>query len=456
MLPEQSYVYRILCLLGGALLTLTLPGCGAGGPPAEETAPPAPVKWMEARQFFIEEWTEVIGTTQPLPDRAARVSAAIEGRVVSILGDGTSKPINEGQLVKKGDLLVQLDDRIARATRDKAEADQRDLEQQVVQAGFGVELAAIELRRVEELSKKSVPGGQILVAPVEMDRARVALDDAKSKLRGAELKAKAGEKALKAIEEQLKLYSLTAPISGRLSRILVVKGQTLSVGAPVAEILDIEDQIDLLCFVPVIVKDKLRQGQAVRIQLLENQTRAPAAKSDSKEGETDPRKKATNTDGKIVYIADQSEVDTGNFAVKARFSNSGRRLPSNLTVRALVLTAPGRATLTLPDAAVMEDQIPPTVVVVEDHHTEKTKEGKDMEVGKARKLQAKIGIRDQVLHLVEITGVSDPEKKWQGTLDTAKFVVEKGQGLRNGDSIKLEEEDEDEAAPAPEKKENAP
>jgi hypothetical protein len=53
---------------------------------------------------------------------------------------------------------------------------------------------------------------------------------------------------------------------------------------------------------------------------------------------------------------------------------------------------------------------------------------------------------------VEILGVDDPDKKWQGTLEAAKFIVEKGQGLRTGDPVKLEVEDEDEAMPPPETK----
>src|SRR5438105_7683180 len=80
MLPKRARVYRFPCLIVGALGTLLALGCSGSAPPAEETAPPAPVKWMEARQLFIEQWTEIIGTTQPMPQRSARVSAGIEGR----------------------------------------------------------------------------------------------------------------------------------------------------------------------------------------------------------------------------------------------------------------------------------------------------------------------------------------------------------------------------------------
>src|SRR5262249_3525247 len=136
-----------------------------------------------------------------------------------------------------------------------------------------------------------------------------------------------------------------------------------------------------------------------------------------------------------------------NFAVKVRFPNSELRLRGNMTLRLLVLTTPGKAALTLPESAIMEDQDPPAVLVVEDYKQE-TKEGKEVETGKVRRLSVKLGIRDRLLHLVEILGLDDPEKKWQGTLETAKFIVEKGQGLRNGDPVKLEVEEEDEGAEA--------
>src|SRR5205807_2036045 len=60
-----------LLLAGGGVWLLAGRASSGGNSAPDEAPPSAPVKWMEARQFFIEEWTEVIGTTQPLPDRAA-------------------------------------------------------------------------------------------------------------------------------------------------------------------------------------------------------------------------------------------------------------------------------------------------------------------------------------------------------------------------------------------------
>ena len=138
---------------------------------------------------------------------------------------------------------------------------------------------------------------------------------------------------------------------------------------------------------------------------------------------------------------------TGNFAVKVRFPNKGLGLRGNNTLRVRVLTAPGKAALTLPESAIREDEDPPTVVVVDNYKKEVNKEGKEEETGVARILRVKTGMHDRVLKLVEIVRVEDPEKKWQGDLETARFVTEKGNGLRSGDLIKLEQ-DEDEEPPA--------
>src|SRR4051812_14525966 len=102
-----------------ALACLPL-GCHRAAPPAPEKVPPAPVKWEGARQLFLEEWTELVGTTEPLPDHAARVPAPVEGRVLAVLAAAAGKPIAEGQPVRKGDVLVRLDATVVLASREKA------------------------------------------------------------------------------------------------------------------------------------------------------------------------------------------------------------------------------------------------------------------------------------------------------------------------------------------------
>src|SRR5437588_7958534 len=107
--------HPVACLL----CCLLLAGCGKTPPPAEEAPHPAPVKAQAAQRVTLEEWTELLGTTQPLPRHAARITAAVEGRVLSVLGDAKGPPVREGQQVAAGQVIVQLDDTVQRANRDR-------------------------------------------------------------------------------------------------------------------------------------------------------------------------------------------------------------------------------------------------------------------------------------------------------------------------------------------------
>src|SRR5262249_43988320 len=133
MMSPVRRLPRLALLVGIALLAGLSAGCRRP-PAAEETPSPAPVKWEEARQFFVQEWTEILGTTQALPDRSARVTAPVEGQVVSVLPDAQGKPVTEGRLVQKGEVIVRLDDRLVQANRAKVEANRDEAKQHIKQA----------------------------------------------------------------------------------------------------------------------------------------------------------------------------------------------------------------------------------------------------------------------------------------------------------------------------------
>jgi multidrug efflux pump subunit AcrA (membrane-fusion protein) len=334
--------------------------------------------------------------------------------------------------VEAGDVVVQLDDRMIQANRERTAAEQKALQEELSQAKSALKLASLEVERLSALDNRSIDGSRSsastipLVSPVEVKKAQVALEDAQSKLRATDAKLQAGAKDLQALDVQLQLYRLTAPRKGRLGRVQVVPGQTLSVGSMVADVVDVEDEIDVLAFVAPSIARELRLGQSARLGGLDG---TPVTQAD--------------VEGTVAFIADQAEMETGNLAVKVRFPNAESRLLANAVMRVRVLTTPGKECLALPDSAIMEDQEPPAVVVVEDVTTQKNDEGKEEQVGKARRLQAVLGVRDRVLHQVEVIRLEDKEKKWKGNLEEALIVVEKGHGLQTGDAVKLEEEDED-------------
>jgi RND family efflux transporter MFP subunit len=420
-------VRAAICLIALFLAS----GCGRSSAPEPEKSPPATVKWEEPLKVALEEWTELVGTTTPSPDRVARVTAPVEGRVLSIFGESAKPPLVEGQRVEKGTPLVQLDSTLVEAALAKGEAALNVLREEEKQSQIALELAAAEVERLRQLKMeedKSPPGGRVLVSPVDRLKAEAALKDAQSKLIGAKAKQVAGGKELDALQAQLKLHTLTAPIAGRVGRIQVVRGQTLSVGTLVADVIDLDQQIDVLCFVPPSMVGRLRLGQ-------------PALS-----GGFDQDLATTSADGEIVFIADQAEPETGNFAVKVRFSNQQAHLRANRVLRIRVLTMPGKECLSVRESAIQEDEEKPSVVIVVDVKTTTNADGQEQKVGVARRVNVILGVRDRTLHQVEILRLEDPEKdpakKWQGELKDAVIVVQGGHGLQTGDAVKFEADED--------------
>jgi RND family efflux transporter MFP subunit len=397
------------CLSLGCLLLGVSMGCGRPAAPGEEK--------------------------MPLPDRQAHVSAPLGGQVVWVFGAPGSKPVKEGQRVEKGTVLVQLDTTVIEANLGKVKAAEEVLREEERQAQYAVELATSEIERqrklMEKEDKKSDGSRTQLVTDVERLKAEYALKDAQSKLKAAKGKLAAGAKELEALRAEIKLHELAAPVSGRLGRIQIVPGQTLAAGATVAEVIDLDEQIEVLCFVPPSMVRRLRVGQQALSGPIDKDPKDPDA--------ADPE-----APGEVVYIAEQAEPETGNFAVKVRFDNKDAHLRSNRVLRLRVLTQPGKECLALPEAAVSEDEETPTVVIVEDIKTQKNADGKEETVGTARRVQAVLGVRDRTLHQIEIVRLDDPDKesktKWQGEVKDQQFVVEGGQGLQTGDKVKLEAE----------------
>jgi RND family efflux transporter MFP subunit len=419
---------RAPLLLGGLCLGLLPLSCGQPGTAPEEETHPAPVKVAKASTQVLAEWTELLGATQPLPGRLARVSAAVGGLVVSVPGDGKGKALAEGQQVDRGQVIARLDDRVARANRDQAKAALDEMGEQAKQADYAVSLARIDLDRLEMLKPNGMAEESLpLVSRIDLARARIALKDAESRQRLIRAKTTTARAALKGLQEQLDLYTIRAPIAGRLGMVRVAPGQALSPGSPVADIVDL-GEIDVLCFAPPHLVGRLDLKQ-------------PARLASAKDPAT----------GQLTFLAAQAETESGNFAVKVRFPNPKLRLLAGRVERVQVRTQPESKRQVIPEAALLEDQEPPRVVVVEDVTTKK-EEGKEVKSGKARRLEATIGVReprrpeavaggDEHGPVVQLLRLTDPETHKEVPFRDALFVVDGAHGLQTGDPVRIVEDE---------------
>lgn len=180
------------------VLTAGLAGCGSNAPPLAETPPP-PVSISQPVVREVIEQDEYEGRI------AAAESVEVRARVRGHLTDVAFKA---GQIVKKGDLLYEIDPRPYQASLDAAKAQEK-----AAQAAF--QLAKSEYDRTKALFSKGASSRE------EMDvwtgKQAVAAADI--------LKAEA---SVKQAQLDLGFTRVAAPISGKLSRTQVDVGNLVN------------------------------------------------------------------------------------------------------------------------------------------------------------------------------------------------------------------------------------
>jgi membrane fusion protein (multidrug efflux system) len=161
-----------------------------------------------------------------------KVLAEVRATVVEL-------PVREGDTVKKGDVLVRLDP--------------RDYEIAVKSARAAHALARADLTRARDLFARE------LIPRAQLDQAETTLSTREAALENAEL--------------QLERTTIRAAVGGVVNRLDVEEGSLLSIGDPVAEIL----QIDRLKAVVGIPESDLNDLRAIRtvsftVQALDDRT----------------------------------------------------------------------------------------------------------------------------------------------------------------------------------------
>lgn len=151
---------------------------------------------LEPRQ--MEDMISLPGQVEPFED--LWVKAEVTGQALQIF-------VKEGQYVKKGQVLVQLDNRDYRSRLARIEANYK--------------LAKVDHDRIESLAKRKI------TAMSKLDEAVARLDELKAQHREAKL--------------ALGRTRITAPISGRLNELKAKEGDLCSMGTEVAHILQIEE-----------------------------------------------------------------------------------------------------------------------------------------------------------------------------------------------------------------------
>lgn len=225
-------------------------GCGAKATkeaPKKQEQPPSPVsaETIEDRPFI--EKRLFFGQVRAVSD--ANLGAAESGRVKAVRVDA-------GDTVKKGQVLVELDDQLARVQLSEAVASRDQTDARTEQAKFEVERYG-KLREEQVISEleasRKVSEAQTLEAVAQGDAARVARES-----------------------EMLRRHRIVAPFDGTVTERRVDEGDWLNAGQVALQLVT-SGHVEVEVRAPALMLDSLDALQEVTIVYGKNRVAARVA-----------------------------------------------------------------------------------------------------------------------------------------------------------------------------------
>lgn len=283
---------------------------------------PVPVVGAKVRKGDLDVRLFAIGTVTPLSTVVVR--SRVDGELVSVA-------FQEGQLVKEGQLLAQIDPRpfevqlaLAQGQRARNEA--------------LLENARTDLRRFETLlAQDSISGQQV--------------DTQASLVRQYEAALRADQGAIDSAKLQLEHSRIVAPIGGRVGLRIVDAGNIVRASDPNGIVVITQLQPISVVFpipgdeLPGVLK-RLRAGDRIAVDVYDRAQRERLAS------------------GRVIAADNQIDLATGTVKLKAEVPNADGLLTPNQFVNVSIVVATRRDATLVPTAAILRGPSGPFVFVV--------------------------------------------------------------------------------------------
>ncbi|TWC67577.1 MdtA/MuxA family multidrug efflux RND transporter periplasmic adaptor subunit [Herbaspirillum sp. SJZ099] len=300
------------------------PGGPRGGGPGAQTMP---VGVAKARVQNVDIYLNGLGSVTPMA--TATVRARVDGQLLKL-------HYKEGQLVKAGDLLAEIDPRTFQVAVTQAEG-------QLARDRALLNSARLDLKRYQTLlAQDSIASQQV--------------DTQASLVKQYEGAVKTDEGALASARLQLSFARVTAPISGRLGLRQADVGNNITTGDTNG--LVIITQLQPITAIFSIPEDNipsvLRQLQSGR-------------KLPTEAWDREQKKKLA--DGMLLTIDNQVDATTGTVKLKAQFPNTDYALFPNQFVNIRLLLSTEEGATVIPSAAIQRGSKGLFVYVVKDDNT---------------------------------------------------------------------------------------
>jgi membrane fusion protein (multidrug efflux system) len=296
-------------------------GTATASPSSRAAATIPTVDVLPARTGLVVERVEAVGTTRA--NESVMITAKQTGNVTGIT-------FEEGQRVRTGQVLIELDSLERRADLDQSKA---DMDQSRAQRD--------EIRQRLDRAKQLKSTGNVTDA---------RLDELESQLRAAEGRLRSSEAKIRAFNSRLDDVRITAPFDGRVGMRQISMGALVQPGSVITTLDDVA-KIKLDFSVPEIALSALKPGLGIV-------ARSPAFP-------------ARTFEGQVTVVDTRIDPATRSVRVNAVFDNSDESLKPGLFLSVELQIARRERAVLVPEEALVAESTRQFVFVVRDEKAER-------------------------------------------------------------------------------------
>jgi HlyD family secretion protein len=403
---------RWLVIAGAALLIalIIFGSVKSGGPKGEKvyTAVVAP-RTIEA---------VVTAPGQIDPKVKVNISAHIVGKIEKLY-------FEEGDVVKRGQKLVELEKPLYVAQRDRLNAELGSRRVEVQRARAALATAESQFRRAQSLSQQGIQAQELF------DQSRLAYDNARAAVAAAQQGVNQAEAGVRSGAEDLSRTTIVSPLDGKVVQLnaregeVVVTGTMNNPGSVIAVIADLSQ---------ILVEAEVGETEVIGVKLQQ-----PAKiKVDAV-----PDKEFR---GHVVEIGSSAAVRQGAgsgiryFKVKVAIDDADDRLRPGMTSQVSIVTNSAPNAVAVPIQSVLERSA--SKDGDDDDDAPKKKYVLVAADGKAKQVEVTTGISDAT-HVALLTGLKNGDRIITGPFRTLKKLKDGAAIIETKEEKKTSKDEDD-------------
>ena len=315
----------VLIVFGLAFYLISGRKDAPAAPGGRGQAGPVTVMPVTAKKGDIGVYLEAIGTVTPV--FTASIVNQVTGNVVAV-------HFEEGQLVKKGDPLIDLDSRQYEAT--------------LLQAQGTLE------KDQSALSKDQIDSARYQAAFSRNAVSKQILDDQQKLVNQDEGQVKNDQGLVQYDQVQVDYCHIAAPFTGRVGLRLVDPGNLVTAGSSASPLV-VVTQLQPITVIFTLsedslggVQEQLAKGSKLAVDVFDRSAQTKIAS------------------GELLALDNQIDTTTGTLKVRAIFSNEDQRLFPNQFVNTRLLVQTLEGVTLIPSAAIQQNGQTAFVYVIQD------------------------------------------------------------------------------------------